>query len=348
MHLSHTESKLFFQMLHLVLDYVMNVEEIHEDREDDERCESENAFDGDHDSNHVHADELTALEYAARYPDVFDSLLTIFANRLNSKQIDLLRLWKHSLCKTPCTIMSYTENGNALFETDFGIVEVCGITQEIEEIVPTVPCFANTVLMPFGEHIVYGGSILTYTISFGPGITKQLQETLQRIKAGEIEIIHSPEDYIEKIAAYKAKKKEDDFDKLFRDLERASDKASGKESMVPEIHRGELADIAEDDRDKTIQEHLANESPITDEMIFALACSRAISHAPRRKLRTALSDLDRVELEDAAYYAGCREFASDKSELIEQIVKSFEDKMTLRRFLSFSNDRDYGFFLEIA
>jgi hypothetical protein len=60
---------------------------------------------------------------------------------------------------------------------------VVALSQPFEELVgPYLPVLTETVLMPFKGRIVYDSLLNTYSISFGPGIRRMLNETYQKAK----------------------------------------------------------------------------------------------------------------------------------------------------------------------
>jgi len=61
---------------------------------------------------------------------------------------------------------------------------VLALSQPFEEVIgPNLPCFAETVLVPFNGRIIYDGLMTAYRISFGPGIRRNLNEEFKQAKA---------------------------------------------------------------------------------------------------------------------------------------------------------------------
>jgi hypothetical protein len=61
---------------------------------------------------------------------------------------------------------------------------VLALTQPFEELTgPYLPVLTQTVLLPFKDRIVYDGLLTAYSISFGPGIRRSLNESFKEAKA---------------------------------------------------------------------------------------------------------------------------------------------------------------------
>src|SRR6202023_1233979 len=60
---------------------------------------------------------------------------------------------------------------------------VLALSQPFEELVgPYLPVLTQTVLLPFKDQIVYDGLLVSYRISFGPGIRRSLNESFKEAK----------------------------------------------------------------------------------------------------------------------------------------------------------------------
>ncbi|MGO9920949.1 MAG: hypothetical protein ACLQIB_40460 [Isosphaeraceae bacterium] len=61
---------------------------------------------------------------------------------------------------------------------------VLALSEPFQEVIgPILPCFAETVLLPFKGSIIYDGLTTAYGISFGPGIRRTLNEEFKQPKA---------------------------------------------------------------------------------------------------------------------------------------------------------------------
>ena len=61
---------------------------------------------------------------------------------------------------------------------------VLALSQPFEEVIgPTLPILVETVLLPFKDKILYDGIMNRYSISFGPGIKRGLNEGFKKAKA---------------------------------------------------------------------------------------------------------------------------------------------------------------------
>ena len=60
---------------------------------------------------------------------------------------------------------------------------VLALSQPFEDLIgPYLPVLTQTVLLPFKDKIVYDGLMSSYSISFGPGIRRSLNESFKEAK----------------------------------------------------------------------------------------------------------------------------------------------------------------------
>ncbi len=75
----------------------------------------------------------------------------------------------------------------AVFIKGDRVYGVLALHDPFEEFLPRVPCYVNTVLLPFRGRIVYDGWMQIYNVTFGRGIRESLKETYMAAKVrGEI------------------------------------------------------------------------------------------------------------------------------------------------------------------
>ena len=78
---------------------------------------------------------------------------------------------------------------------------VQALISDFEEIVPFLPCYADAVLLPFRDVIIYDGVVVPYNIDFGSGMRRGFKDTFDLVKAKH--------GIIEKLPAEKPRKPDD-------------------------------------------------------------------------------------------------------------------------------------------
>jgi hypothetical protein len=97
---------------------------------------------------------------------------------LPTADLALVASWQHRLAG-PFYIFRYLKK-HTLFLSATSPAQaygVLGLVSPIEEIVgPVLPVYAEAVLLPFGQRIIYDSLLAPYDIFFGPGIRRDLQQ----------------------------------------------------------------------------------------------------------------------------------------------------------------------------
>jgi hypothetical protein len=98
---------------------------------------------------------------------------------LPTADLALVASWQHRVAG-PFYIFRYLKK-HTLFLSATSPAQaygVLGLVSPIEEIVgPVLPVYAEAVLLPFGQQIIYDSLLAPYDIVFGPGIRRDLQQT---------------------------------------------------------------------------------------------------------------------------------------------------------------------------
>jgi len=121
----------------------------------------------------------------------FISEYTLLNPALTKEAAELLRAWEKKHVRGKFLLLEY-RNGTAIMmqikenETP-KLYAVIGITSTISETVMSAPpVLLKTVLLPFGDRIIYDGFIVPYQISFGLGARKMFSEQyeMEKLKHG--------------------------------------------------------------------------------------------------------------------------------------------------------------------
>jgi hypothetical protein len=98
---------------------------------------------------------------------------------LPTADLALVTSWQHRVAG-PFYIFRYLQQ-HTLFLSATSPAQaygVLGLVSPIEEIVgPVLPVYAEAVLLPFGQQIIYDSLLAPYDIVFGPGIRRDLRQT---------------------------------------------------------------------------------------------------------------------------------------------------------------------------
>jgi hypothetical protein len=70
----------------------------------------------------------------------------------------------------------------SIFIAESAVYGVLGLASPLAEVVPFVPCYVETVLLPFEGVIIYDSLIAPWNITFGSGYRRSLEETYKDAK----------------------------------------------------------------------------------------------------------------------------------------------------------------------
>lgn len=108
-------------------------------------------------------------------------------DKLGARDLESVRSWANHVIEGRFLIHKERKDGCLFAHTDRKAKQppvylVKGLTQPISELVPFIPCFANTRLLPFRGHIVTDGIIAPLMLHIGGnmrgGFAEELKETL--------------------------------------------------------------------------------------------------------------------------------------------------------------------------
>ena len=104
---------------------------------------------------------------------------------LSPEELEIVASWKDALVGRFYILRYLKKYTIFLSATDkpYKAYGVLGLADPIEEVVgPGLPVLANVVLLPFKGQIVYDGLIAPYSITFGGGVRRNLNEDYNRAK----------------------------------------------------------------------------------------------------------------------------------------------------------------------
>lgn len=262
-------------------------------------------------------DQLAVLQRIADEPELISDFISNTPLALTADDKSILEQWMN-LLSGKFLLSGFSDNGNALLESEMGTVEICGITQEISEIV-SAPSFVKTVVMPFDDVLTFGAAIATYPVAIGPNMAKTLKDEQDGVEGKAI--LRTPEQFIPALGKWREEKLERDWLELQKQMRRDYDKAHGIEEMPKGFHRSIIADLCEEYQDEDPGEGADDIIKVFLATAETTLREQAIRGPVRRKLATALADLSKDELRSIADHllVDAAFWTMTKRELIETI-----------------------------
>src|ERR1017187_5868771 len=117
--------------------------------------------------------------------DLIQSFVDENPAHLSDDELDIVRSWRHLVAGKFYVFRELKKYTVFLTTTDPAIAYgVLALSQPFEDLIgPYLPVMTQTVLLPFKDKIVYDGLMTSYSISFGPGIRRNLTEDFKEAKA---------------------------------------------------------------------------------------------------------------------------------------------------------------------
>lgn len=281
MHLTPTQSKRFYDLFNSFTTHVNEKHKI-------------NSKLFDKRGRRVDKELLKVTTYIWEHHEVIDEFVKENPLRLRRQDLDTIYSWRHAI-KGRFLLMEHLPQYSAFLAND-RIFQVIGISQDIVEVVPKVPSFIETTLLPFEGKIVYSTSIISYPITYGSGILEIFEKDYEDAKkkgahvANTIEFVKASKDYYE--------------DEHNRKLDRAIDEHQREQrrlkgELPAGMHKGVLADKTDEDRWKTIHAGFDKDyRDIVKKMINDELKAAAWHRKPQTSLNDTLKCMPRESLED--------------------------------------------------
>lgn len=114
--------------------------------------------------------------------DIFDQYISANPHKLSNEELEIVEKWK-LFVKGKFYMFKFLKK-YAVFIKEENVYGVHGITQSFDEMIhpSNLPLLVDTVLIPFKDKIVYDAVFIPYSLSFGSGITGELNECYARAK----------------------------------------------------------------------------------------------------------------------------------------------------------------------
>lgn len=298
------------------------------------------------------------LDYASPLDDVKSSLVahTLWENvaiiddyvrenpdHLSKRCLDIAQSWKSALPGF-YTLVRY-QSGRALLMSDAGVFSVCGVTYELEQEIGPAPAYVETVLLPFEGLIIYDGFLQAYDTDRAASEPQRIQDEFEnRCSRG---IASTADDFIRLANQYIAEQRDKEFDDLLADM--SKEMLHGEEKLPDGFHRGVLAGLTPDERQRAIEKHIVEES-----RKYAITArgfdKRVRKREPVSSLEECLSLMTKVQLEAIAQVLGMGGLLRlKKAEMVSELAAELVNTpQVLEARLVMANERDYAFARRLA
>ena len=278
-------------------------------------------------------------------PALIDELTERNPLGLPSRVLAELTPWKDRITG-PQLLLGYDRRGRALFSVGERRVAVMGVMQDIEEVVPEKPpTVVFVTLLPFAGLVVYDTMIRLPPVSYGPGFRSMLEKEVK--EAAQYPLVETADDFVALARRVNAQHEEDDWVRFQRQIDRERWERDGTEPMVKGVHRGELAGLSDELREKRVNERLQETWYGSEERDSAAELARrAQKVAPVRTLADTLATDKKADLERDARGLGISGTSSlRKAQLAERVAQEWlDDPRILRNTLVTCFEAEYATF----
>jgi len=174
MKLSKENVKLFYRLYHSLLVYVNKKFKIVE------------GINSSEDLRKFPTEEIDKLRSRLyKQPKLIDSFVQENPLRFSSTELEMISSWKNFV-KGTFYIFRYLKNYTIFLDADktpkaYGVL---ALTTTFEEMVgPYLPIMVDAVLLPFNDKIIYDSIFSPYSVTFGRGIRRSLNDAYQEAKS---------------------------------------------------------------------------------------------------------------------------------------------------------------------
>jgi hypothetical protein len=101
---------------------------------------------------------------------------------LPAEDLAIVTSWRHRRAGEFYALRHLKKYSVFIGGKDSAVYGVLGLASPLAEVVPFVPRYLKTVLLPFGDRIIYDSLVVSYNITFGRGIQQRLEHTYNDAK----------------------------------------------------------------------------------------------------------------------------------------------------------------------
>lgn len=215
--------------------------------------------------------------------------------------------------------------GDSIFLSDQYALLVCGITQEPYELVSEVPAYVHGVLVPFEGKIAYVHALGEMPISIGDTMRKMIESEIEEDrKAGRF--LATADGYLQAlpdIRAAKEKGKQDaERNAEFQKNGPSQAYLDGFESMPDGYHRGHLADLPWEERERLVEQRM--KSDLAKRLLPLLEKNHAFKGPAVQDLAGLLNKRNKEALKDLAWRIDLDGVSKlRKTDLVDAVAEGF-------------------------
>lgn len=220
---------------------------------------------------------------------------------LPKRDLDLVLSWKDALPATAFFVG--VEAGRELY-----LVENRLIAVQQSEVRREEPCLVNMTFLPFEGVIAEDFHGIAYTIDFDASSLDLRGETLRARGRG---IIETAEAFVEFSRAIREAQREAELDELLAEASRESRLNAGEDISPEGFHRGPLAGLAFEERERLSHEAAEQASPVDFESFYGKQASKA---EPATNLFEGLMSLGKERIKDIARHMHMTRYAALRKE----------------------------------
>ncbi|MDR1183549.1 MAG: SEC-C domain-containing protein [Coriobacteriales bacterium] len=287
MYLSPAQSKRFYGLFNGFTTYVNKKYKIN-DKLFDKR------------GHRINEELQKVTSYIWEHREIIDEFVSENPLNFTRQELETIYSWRYAI-NGRFLLMEHTSRHSAFFVNDM-IFQVIGISQDIAEVVPRVPSFVETTLLPFENAIIYSISIISYAIEYGANILEIFEEDYERTKK-KFAYVSNPSGFIRASKEYYESEHSKMLDRKIDEYEHEQRKLKGE--LPAGMHQGVLAGKTDEDRQGAIFADLdENCRDFFAGMIQKELRASAWRRKPRTDLKGTLECMPRENLENLLILRG--------------------------------------------
>ncbi|MBQ9069457.1 MAG: hypothetical protein IJ131_10465, partial [Eggerthellaceae bacterium] len=230
------------------------------------------------------AGQRATLEELWSNVGILDDFVQENPAQLTRGELDIVASWKDAY--TNLFFIDRGPDGQLRFLAEKHLFEVCGLSLEIEGMLNSIPAMANATLLPFRDHVVYAMNIIEFPVQMGDGMLDIMRNSYHDAY-GAKRFVSTGSDFAKVVPQVKEEALQREAKEMIESLEREQ-KA---DEQADDQHKGVLAGMSFDERERVTEEHYLNLDPSDDEEGDFLPSKELEERCCEGPIRTSLADL---------------------------------------------------------
>ena len=273
---------------------------------------------------------------------IIDDFVRLNPFAFDAHDLLAVSLWKNAVDER-FFVLETDECGRFLFQFGNHSFAVKGVDFGLEEWLPFTPACVMATLLPFDGAIVVAGELAIMDAQFGPGLRSALEADLREARENGF-IATTEVEFLELSSKVEEWSGLREIDALLGDLEDGLDAVGEDGDGVVLTHRGVLAGLSQEERQRRLEEHWHEELAKRDSGEVALDYfNRKICSSP---VETDLVNLLMLATKDQIAEWGelCGAFGMTrltKAKLAELVAEGIADADVLDKYLTWCHASEY-------